>query len=462
MQGASSTTTTTTAWRRLTPPRLGLDQGDVRSALFLLVNALLFVRPAELHPALYGLPIYEAVILGCLVLSYPLAAAELSVHRLAARPVNACVVGLLPVIVLSRAVRGELAEAVEFGTEFVKVLLYYVLLVSVVDTPARLRRFLTGLGVFALAITMLAVPHYHGIIDVPFMETVQSGVDDSGSAESMVRRLGSTGLFGDPNDLSLMLVMAMSICVYQIVELKRWYWTAPLALFGHALVLTHSRGGFLAMLTALCVLLWQRLGRKALPVAALVLPAAFLLFAGRQTDLEGALKGEGTAGTRLGLWSEGLLHFSHAPAFGIGVGRYADLAGHVAHNSFIHGYVELGLAGGTLFLGAFYIAVAALVRLGGADVPAAPMGDDLARLRPYVLTIVVGYAAGLTSLSCCYTIPTYTVLGLASLYVAQAEARLGVPVVRVSVALAQRVALLGAAFVFVALAGAVALARAGY
>ena len=36
--------------------------------------------------------------------------------------------------------------------------------------------------------------------------------------------------------------------------------------------------------------------------------------------------------------------------------------------------------------------------------------------RPYVLAIVGGYAGGLMSLSKTYTIPTYTVLGLATVY----------------------------------------------
>ena len=41
----------------------------LRFALFLLVNAMLFIRPAEFHPALYGLPVYEVCIAACLVAS---------------------------------------------------------------------------------------------------------------------------------------------------------------------------------------------------------------------------------------------------------------------------------------------------------------------------------------------------------------------------------------------------------
>ena len=188
-------------------------------------------------------------------------------------------------------------------------------------------------------------------------------------------------------------------------------------------MLTHSRGGFLGMLAALVVLLAARFGRKALPLGLVVMPAVFVLFAGRQTNIS---LGNGTGQTRVQLWHEGMILFTGRPVFGIGSERYAEYAGHVAHNSFIHCYTELGLLGGTFFLGAFYLAAWSLVRLGGKGVP--PVSPELARLRPYVLAIVVGYAGGLMSLSCPYYIPTYTVLGLASVYIRLAErADLGRP-----------------------------------
>ena len=158
----------------------------------------------------------------------------------------------------------------------------------------------------------------------------------------------------------------------------------------------------------------------------------------------------GTGFSRVELWYDGLLLFVRRPLFGIGSGRYAENMGHVAHNSFINSYVELGTFGGTLFLAAFYLAIRPLVRLGARDVPAALLGDDLRRLRPYVLAITAGYCVGLMSLSCAYTIPTYTVLGLASIYLRLADERLGVPVARINAPLARRLAWLSVAFVVVA------------
>ena len=428
----------------------------MRFALFLLVNALLFIRPAELHPALADMPIYEISILTCLAVSYPMVMAAMTPRALASRPVNACAAGMLVAIVLSHLANGDMPAAYQYGIEFLKLLLYYFLLVSVVDTPARLDRFLAALGICALAITALAVAYYHGLVTYPTLEFLETTRDGSGSKESMIRRLGSTGLFQDPNDMCLMLVMAMTICVYQILEYQRWFWVGALVLFGHALMLTHSRGGFIGMLWALVVLLLARFGKKALPLGILVLPVVFYLFAGRQTEI--SLK-SGTGQTRLQLWFDGMVFFMSHPLFGIGSERYAEYAGHVAHNSFIHCYTELGLVGGTLFLGAFYLAFWSLVRLGGKEVP--PVSPLLTRQRAYVMAIVGGYAGGLMSLSCPYTIPTYTVLGLAAVYVRLAERELGVPVARLDGRLARRLAAISLTFIVAAQVIIRILARPG-
>ncbi|MFO0951494.1 MAG: O-antigen ligase family protein [Isosphaeraceae bacterium] len=419
----------------------------MRFALFLLVNAMLFIRPAELSPALLGLPIYEVCILACLAAAYPAVVDVFSPRRLLEKPLNLCVVAMLPAIVLSSLSVGEADAAFEHGVEFAKILLYYGLLVGVTDSPKRLKALLAWTAVFALFVTTLAVLHYHHVITLESIRFVETSFDGSGQVESNVARLGSTGLFQDPNDMCLMLGMAMVACLYQAVELRRWYWAAPLAFFGYALMLTHSRGGFLAMVAALGTLLAARLGRRAVPVALVALPLVFFVFGGRQTNFSSALGSEGTGATRVQLWADGLTLFVRRPFLGIGTDHYAPEMGHVAHNSFIHCYVELGLVGGSVFLSAFYLAFWPLVRLGGRGVSREALGDDLSRLRPYVMAIVVGYATGLFSLSCPYTIPTYTVLGIASVYLTLAERALGVPVARINPKLVFRLSWLSLFFI---------------
>src|SRR5262249_61139737 len=90
-----------------------------------------------------------------------------------------------------------------------------------------------------------------------------------------------------------------------------------------------------------------------------------------------------------------------------------------AHNSYVHAYTELGLVGGTFFLGAFYLAFEQLRRLRRA---AATIADpEMRRLGPYLASVVVRYAAGLMSLSRLDVVPTYLVLALPTAYATAAD-----------------------------------------
>ena len=180
--------------------------------LLLLLHAMIFIRPAEFSPQLLGLPIYEACILACLATAYHLMADQLRPAALGTRPVNACALGMLPAIVLSGLANLDPNHAVDDGLEFFKLLIYFFLLVGIVDTVGRLKGLLSALGLFATVITTVAVLQYHGVIDLPALKFVVTPGDEWGTEEAMIRRLGSTGVFQDPNDMCLMLVLAMVVC----------------------------------------------------------------------------------------------------------------------------------------------------------------------------------------------------------------------------------------------------------
>src|SRR5258706_10275862 len=374
----------------------GVAVGAGAYALFILVNASLFVRPAEIVPSLEGWPIYAVLATLALAVALPAVLAQLTLRSLLERPISACVVGLLAAVVLSHLSSFFIWGARQSGMEFFKVLLYYLLLVGVIDSIDRLRRFMGWIVVLAVIATGLTVLQYHGVIDIAALAAVEQGrIDPDTGESSIVLRIVSTGLFNDPNDLCLLLVLAMAACVHGLDD-RRWGlwrigWIAPLALFGYAMMLTQSRGGFLGLLAAIVVFIWVRLGwRKGLPIATLALPVMFFLFAGRQTELD---VGEGTAQDRIQLWSEGLTLFRRAPVFRMGDGHFFEEIGLVAHNSFLHAFAELGFFGGTIFVGAFALALRTLQRI----VPCMTRASDayLLSLLPYLMAIVAGYAAGL-------------------------------------------------------------------
>ena len=396
--------------------------------LFLLVNATLFVRPGEIMPDLAPVPIYECLILACLLTSLRTVMELLSWRRLVERPIALGVLGMLAAIFLSHASHFDLWSARYDALNFLKTVIYFFLLLANVDSPGRMRVFLLWLlGCIGVTVC-LALLQYHAWIDVAALTALQqTEIDPKTGMVYTFPRLRSTGIFNDPNDLSMIAVAGIAIAAYFFTDRQagfvRYMSTAALAACGYALLLTRSRGGLLALVASLSMLYQARYGwRKAMLVGAIVLPALLLAAVGRQADIGGAME-EGTGQERIKLWSQGLSMLRGSPLFGIGQNHYAEEAGLVAHNSYIHCFGELGLFGGSIFLGLFFYAIRALYRLPVEEL--AELEPETARLRPYLLAMASGCAASLLTISRPYTLPTYLTLGLAASFLGQLEPALG-------------------------------------
>jgi O-antigen ligase len=423
------TTTTAPAAR---PPRVRRPRQLPAAALpcalgfvcFILVNAALFIRPGEVVPELLGWEIYQYVILTAIVCSLPVLLVQLQPRLLEMRPITVCVLGLFPAIVLSHLVHARGLEAFEGGREFLKTLLYYLLFVGLVVSPGRLRTFLWWLGLFAAIAALLAILQYHGAIKLPSVKTTREveSTDPQTGMQVLITRLTGTGVFHDPNDFCMLLVFAIFLALYWVTDpgsgFARLLWLVPLGLFLYALALTSSRGGLLALLCGVLALLHARFGwRKAGLLMLAVLPAVFIVFAGRQTQFS---TDSGTGQDRIQIWRDGIALFKDAPLFGIGQGQYDKEVGLVAHNSYLHMFTELGFGGGVLFLGAAALSLGLLYRIrrgSGRTI----VDPDLRRLHPYLVGMVAGYAAGMMTLTLSYIVPTYTVFALSSAYTSMAR-----------------------------------------
>lgn len=420
-----------------------MKKGALGFALFVLLNAALFIRPAEIISDLQDARIYEALIICCLAVSLPGVARQFSAASLATQPITVCVLGVLVATVLSHMARVSFGEALQSGTEFGKIVLYYLLLIAVVDSPARLRRLLEWLAVFIVVLTVLALLQYHEVIDISSLVSASQRQDEinpeTGEAIVLVR-LCSTGIFHNPNDLARILALGMVGCLYLLNEgASRWRALSlpVIGLFGYALALTHSRGGFLALLGGLGTLLIVRFGRWKTALLGLIgLPLLLLVFQGRQTNITLT---EGTAGERIRLWSEGFQAFRQSPIFGIGMNQYEEMAGgRVAHNSFMQCYTELGLVGGFCFTGAFVLALVLCWRLAPGRVP--NLDAALTRLRPYLLALLVTWVVGMFSSTRSYSVPTYLLLALGAAYARLASGYLPSPIIRFNGRLVGRLA----------------------
>ncbi|MBA3315018.1 MAG: O-antigen ligase family protein [Planctomycetaceae bacterium] len=377
---------------------------------------MLFIRPAELVPELATVPVYNIVIVAALIAALPALVNLLTPSSLAAQPPVVCVLLLLPAIVVSFPL-----DLIGWGLrtaamDFLKVVLYFLLLLAVVNTERRLKQFLCFLAVTVAVSASLSLLHERGAIHLPALESIeQKQVDADGNVISYPR-LRSTGIFNDPNDFAMILTIGIVASLYFLGErswgVARIVWLLPIALCGYAFWLTRSRGGMLALFAAVTVLAHTRWGwRRALLAAAVFSPILALGLSGR-----GEAMGSGTGQQRVQFWSEGLLLMRDHPVFGIGHGNFVEEIRHVAHNSFVHSYTELGFVGGTLFFGAN--AAAAWTLYSIRRDPAMTESPEQKRLLSAVAAILLGAVVAQFSLSRAYTNTPYLAIGLATAFAA--------------------------------------------
>jgi putative inorganic carbon (hco3(-)) transporter len=396
--------------------------------LFIVLHAFLYIRPGDLFPSL-EFPVYSYLIWACLAASATNILKLPETPSLGNSPITWCVLGLLAAAVLSHLSHFQLGLALAGADVEIRLVIYYFLLISVVDSLPRLESFWFWSTGFVMIVTVLALLHFHELIDIPALKAFQQNDIDPTTGEKFVTpRLLGTGIFNDPNDLSMVLVYVIVLSLYLFDArpgFLRFVWLVAACVFAYALKLTQSRGGLLNLAVCLLILSRARLGwKKTLLFSFLALPVALALFAGRMTRMDFG-NSEDTSQGRLQIWAEGFILMRRAPLFGIGINQYHEQLGHVAHNSFVHTYVELGFFGGTLFMGAFFTAIWAIRRLGSPE--AGLFDPGIERMRPYMLAAISSHCIGMYSLSRPYTVPTYMIMGLGTAFLHITERRCAIP-----------------------------------
>jgi O-antigen ligase len=197
---------------------------------------------------------------------------------------------------------------------------------------------------------------------------------DFASADAMVNaqtRFAAAGQ--DPNDVARFLDMGFPLAALLLNSERRWPWRllagGYLLLSLVAVLLTASRGGFLAAVAALAgsgLLLAKGHPRRVLAGILALPPVAGLLWFAvpretfeRLATISQQLHG-GDLNQRLNIWSAGWYAFVRAPFFGTGAGSFVCAAGlapiDTAHNTALSIAVTGGLC--ALFLAVAIVAAA--------------------------------------------------------------------------------------------------------
>src|SRR5687767_5355320 len=125
--------------------------------LFILVNAVLLIRPTEIVTELQGIELYFYLIVACALFSATDVLRYLTGTSLEKQPITLCVLGVLACVLVAPLVSLNLPEAWRTGFYFFKVVIYFLLLVSLVTTPARLLAFTRWVVVFFCVVMVLAI-----------------------------------------------------------------------------------------------------------------------------------------------------------------------------------------------------------------------------------------------------------------------------------------------------------------
>lgn len=386
--------------------------------LFLFTVATLYIRPAELIPELEGQPLYAGLLALCVLGTHRGILDQFTWSSLRRNPITLCLVGLVGAAAASHLSHAHPSMALAAAEELAKSLVLYLVLMAVVNTPRKFHVLLFTVAISGIVMITLSVLDYYDIIDIPPLVHIVDTIEIPLSDElGKVLRLCGMGLFNDPNDISMVIIATAMLCLFFLTDQNlgpfRIFWLIPMAILAVALLATHSRGGVLCCGGALFVLTLFKFSKKTAIVALMCAACVVPLIAGRQGDIN---LDDGTGQDRIQAWKDGLSELKSAEVlFGIGMDEYGDHVGIVAHNSFVHAYVELGFFGGTLFFGVFFLSALAMMRLHEERF-GERMHPDLARAYPFVAAILAGWATGMLSLSRCYVMPTFLTFGLVASY----------------------------------------------
>jgi probable O-glycosylation ligase (exosortase A-associated) len=200
---------------------------------------------------------------------------------------------------------------------------------------------------------------------------VKNGLFGILSGGSAINR-GPGGMLEDNNDFALALVMNMPLLLYLgFLEEKKWIHRACAIATGLTIItvfLTHSRGGFLSMMTVLGVF-FMRSKKKTMTLGllGLIAVAFFTLAPEHVVERLVSIKdtGDSSRHARLTAWSIALRMIGAFPVWGVGLRNFQDhyhefsvglvpdesTFRFVAHNSYLQIWAEGGTIAFALYLG---------------------------------------------------------------------------------------------------------------
>lgn len=304
---------------------------------------LVFFRPYELSASFFWLS--SAAFWTALATILVFVFTQLGLEGvITARPREVNLVLLLLLTgALSIPFASEPLRSLNSFVEFLKVVLIFIVMINVVRTEKRL----TALWVLVLCASCILSAG--AINDYRLNRLALQG-------ERIKGVIG--GLFDNPNDLALHLVTMIPIAVALFLKSRNPFskivllLTVVLLLGG--VIATFSRGGFLALLIVLTVLLWKAMGRARwlIPPVAAALLLLFLLSAPGSYGMRVSSTSDESTRARVDDLKRSVFIAARHPVFGVGMDNYIlySNSNKASHNAYTQVAAEMGLAALTFYV----------------------------------------------------------------------------------------------------------------
>ncbi len=328
---------------------------------------VLIYRPGEVYSALA--PVRLKLVLGVLVLVLIVVHQKIKFGKLSlpADKITLTLLAFLFIMLLSVFSSFEKTETLLSCKEFVKVFIFYFLIISLVTTR---KKFIAFISLYCLMIGKIAFDAFYSYFSGNYITTM--GID---------RIYGQTSAGGDPNALAATMAITIPIVFASGIYFKNLYLKFSLFALSLAMVtliaITGSRGGLLAFVGILIggFIYTKHKAIALVAVALLIVGGWFVLpeqYQDRYLTMFNVEEANQTSSGRLEVWRAGAKMIVDRPLLGVGAGAFSWAAGSgsygiskyiQAHNLVIQIAATTGIFGLMIWLFFLYNFVARLKQI---------------------------------------------------------------------------------------------------
>jgi O-antigen ligase len=361
----------------------------------------LYVRPQEFLPGFVGLP----VMLGLGSVTFVLMLLQMGIKKKVivhgGAPQSLLMIWFLAAIAASNLAHLNITATKDSVREFMPPFLLYFMIAMMVDSEKKIKVTLYLLAGLTAFLAYQGIRQYFTGVGIAGQELFQG-------------RIVSIGIFADPNDLALALLIMLPFCLLEFVRPNpmpvRMLNLLIAAALATTVVMTDSRGGILSLGLLIVAMFWRKFGWKTgVAVGVLAFVAMFVVGPSRMGTISTE---EDSASARVASWTVAIDLVQSNPIFGVGCFQFTDYHHKTAHNSYLLAASELGFFGYVPWLLMIYLSLKNLYFISKNGVE--KRHGQIGRYADGVLWGLIAFLFAATFLSRTYIELIYILFGLSA------------------------------------------------